>query len=129
VDLGIAPGDLVRPGAGGISPLAAQLYEDERTLEISDAELARMLKQLDEAETRELQSLRGRLDKDGRAPEFDARAAKIHADYEKWRAQARADRGRERSRIIGERGKAATRPSSKAQGDAVSNGTGAAPGK
>lgn len=118
VDLGIVPGDLTRSGAEGISPLAAQVYEDERTLEASDATLARMLKQLDDAEARELQSLRGRLDKEGRAPEFDARAAKIHADYERWRAQARSDQGQERSRIIGKPVKAGTQPSSKAKDDA-----------
>jgi hypothetical protein len=112
VDLGIVPEDITRPGAGGgISPLAAQVYEDERTLENADAGLARMLKQLNEAETRELQSLRGRLDKEGRAPEFDARAAKVHADYEKWRNQARAARQAERARVLGT--KPATRPAGK----------------
>lgn len=113
-DLGIVPGDLTRPGAGGgLSPIAAQVYKDERTLESADAGLARMLKQLDEAEARELQSVRGRLEKEGRAPEFDARAAKIHADYEKWRAQARAERQAERSRVLGTR--PTTRPAATTQ--------------
>jgi hypothetical protein len=111
VDLGIVPGDLVRPGSGGLSPLAAQLYEDERTLEGADAALARLLKQLDDAETRELQSLRGRLEKEGRSGEFDARATKIRADYSKWRARARADRGAERAGTLGSA--PATRPATR----------------
>jgi hypothetical protein len=120
VDLGIVPGDITRPGAdGGISPVAAQVYEDERTLETADAALARL--QLDEAEARELQSLRGRLNKEGRAPEYDARSAKIHADYEKWRAKARADRQAERTRMLGTKPTATTKPATQPAGKAGSS--------
>jgi hypothetical protein len=109
VDLGIVPADITRPGAtDGISPLAAQVFEDERSLERADASTGRVLKQLDDAEAREIQILRGRLDQEGRNREFEGRAAKIHADYEKWRTHARADREAERTRMLG--GKPATRP-------------------
>jgi hypothetical protein len=99
--LGIAPGDLAPRGAGGLSPLAAQLHEDEQTLGRADADLAAMLRQLDDAEARELRSLRGRLDREDRGGEYDAAAAKIRADYAKWRGQARAEHQRVRSRLRG----------------------------
>ena len=93
--------------------MAAQAYEDERAAERADAALSRLLQQLDEAQARELQSLRGRLDNEGRGGEFDASAAKIRADYEKWREQARAQRRAERARVTGRAVQTApaTRPS------------------
>ena len=105
-DLGIVPGDLApRDGA---SPMSMQLHQDERTLEAADEELARMVRQLDDAEARELTSLRGRLDRERRAGEWDARSERIKKDYATWRAQAQAERDRVSSRVIGPKPKTAT---------------------
>jgi hypothetical protein len=106
-DLGIAPGDIVR-SSDGASPLSMQLYDDDRTLAAADSDLSRSLKQLDDAEARELKSLREKLDREGRGGDWDEQSARIRRDYATWRTQAEADRDRLRSRVLGAKPKLAT---------------------
>jgi hypothetical protein len=94
---------LGRPPSGGTlaSPLAAQAAADERMLSEAKETLDRMLRAVNAAEQRALRALRRRLNREGRAGEFDAQSASVRERYERLRAAHRADYERIRSRILG----------------------------
>jgi hypothetical protein len=91
------------PGAGGVvlSPMAAQAEADERALAAAKDKLERSLRGVNVAEQRSLRTLRRRLNREGRAGEFEQRAAPVRAQHETLRAGHRGDYERTRSRILG----------------------------
>jgi hypothetical protein len=94
---------LRRPPTGGTlaSPLAAQAAADERALSEAKETLDRMLRAVNAAEQRALRTLRRRLNREGRAGEFEAQGVPVRERYERLRAAHRADYERTRSRILG----------------------------
>lgn len=91
------------PGAAGavMSPMAAQAAADERALVAAKEKLERSLRGVNAAEQRTLRNLRRRLNRDGRAGEFERDAAPVRDRYEQLRAGHRADFERFRSRVLG----------------------------
>ena len=91
------------PSAPGVvmSPAAAQAEADQRALAEAGDKLGRMLRGTNAAEQRELRLLRRRLNREGRADEFDEQSGPVHRRYEQLRAGHRADYEKVRSRILG----------------------------
>ena len=94
---------LSRPPTGATlaSPLAAQAAADERALSEAEETLDRMLRAVNAAEQRALRTLRRRLNREGRAEEFEAQGSPLRERYERIRTAHRADYERTRSRILG----------------------------
>ena len=91
------------PAAAGaiMSPMASQAAADERTLADARDRLFRNVRAVNVAEQRALRSLRRRLNREGRAGEFEVQALSIRERHERLRAGHRADHERLRARVLG----------------------------
>jgi len=91
------------PSAGGavMSPMASQAAADERALAAAKETLDRSLRGVNVAEQRALRTLRRRLNREGKAGEFEPQAAPLRERYEQLRAGHRGDYERTRARVLG----------------------------
>ena len=91
------------PSAGGavMSPMAAQAAADERALGAARETLDRSLRGVNVAEQRALRTLRRRLNREGKAGEFEAQAGPVRDRFERLREGHRQDYDRTRTRILG----------------------------
>lgn len=89
----------------GLSPLALQVYEDERTLAATRAELRQTITALEVAEARELKRMHAKLKREDRQDEWPAMEKKIRADYARWRQEAEEEHDRVIGRVLGESGR------------------------
>jgi hypothetical protein len=84
-----------------MSPMASQAAADERALADAKGRLDRSLRAVNAAEQRTLRSLKRRLNREGRAGEFDALSRPVRDRHERLRGGHLLDYQRVRSRILG----------------------------